>query len=414
MKTKEIQECKNAFNHFFKDELYGKYKDKNNIILSRGAWNDDVLLMPDVFKFCINYAFEKKWTGYSDSLRHERPLRASLKYFKSQNLDYTGDQIGLSLGNVTSINPIFNCLRDNYDIKRVICFCPYYPPILKSVSRLFADVELVSSMQSEEDILKDIERIIKLGDLLFLTNSIGVDGRIYSKDFWSKILKICESKSLYLVIDEGIWFEKLDYPKEICKSKVIRLISTSKKYGIPGCKIGLIVADEEFMSKYYDYASTYYGGPLSSYFMLIEFLLLFEALSEKNDLGVLKELSKYYEIDNVKIKQLFYNFKKTQEINYQKLLNNSRILMSWANNHKDVITLEYYGGLNCLVKLKKPIKSEELFRQLIKKTRTSIFPGKCIGLIEDNIFRITLLESSEDLKMGLSNISKIICNYKGD
>ena len=60
------------------------------------------------------------------------------------------------------------------------------------------------------------------------------------------------------------------------RANVIRVSSLSKEWSAPGLKVGWFLADEAFVSAYYEYASSSYGGPASIAYTLVEVLARFE------------------------------------------------------------------------------------------------------------------------------------------
>jgi|GEM_PF-4552479 len=49
--TDGIKNSKKAFNRFFKNDLYSRFDSDSNLILSRGAGNDDIVFSQDLSYF---------------------------------------------------------------------------------------------------------------------------------------------------------------------------------------------------------------------------------------------------------------------------------------------------------------------------------------------------------------------------
>lgn len=415
---KEIECSKEIFNKFFKDDLYGVFDDDKNIILSRGAWEDSYISFPKIFSFCINYTLKNHWTGYSDSLGHKNTLKTLKRLVNVQPLTkkYKEDNVALTLGNVATIGFIFRQLKTLIPDSTIITLKPYYPPILKSINFYFKDIFFLSSMQTEDYLILDIKKTITTSNakILFLSNSIGVEGRIFSANFWKDILKIIDENKIYLVIDEGAWFEPLNYGKDINNERVIRIVSLSKKYGVPGCKLGFMVSSNKFIHHFYDCASTNYGGPLSVFFLLCEFIYQFEfihysGVSLENGL---KSLYSNYGIPLAKLEYLYKDFENTLERNRRKLSNNRKTLKKWAEKNSSIINQVYdFGGINVFIKLKSNTKAYPIFLKAITEEKLSIMPSSCLGDENDSMFRITLLEKTNNLKVGLDKLTKVIKYY---
>jgi len=190
----EIKSSKGRFNQFFKEDLYGRFDDEENIILSRGAWQDDVVQLPKFFRFCIDYTLNKHWVGYSHSLGHNRVFESLDKLMNvGRGKKYNEENFGVTLGNVATVGFVFRQLKEWHEDAEVLTLSPYYPPIVKSVNYYFKDMHFVPSLGTEEEIKEKIERHVKDRPklkILLLSNCVGIEGRIFSKEFWGLVDKI--------------------------------------------------------------------------------------------------------------------------------------------------------------------------------------------------------------------------------
>lgn len=405
----EIEKSKKVFNNFFKGDLYGRFDNDDNIILSRGGWEDGYVLFPKIFRFCINHTFKKHWTGYSDSLGHKNTLRALNLLINHNNaIHYKTENLALTIGNVITLGFVARLLKDKLGDVPVLSFKPYYPPILKSINYYFKDISFVSSLEKENIILNNIEKSINENNIkvLFLSNAIGVEGRIFSKSFWVALIELVKNKSsLFLVIDEGLWFEPLDYPVSIRHERIIRVVSLSKKYGLAGCKLGFMIGGSDFIQEFYDYASTNYGGPLSAFFLISEFIYQFEYASHsQRGITALKILEQEYGIKMEKLAVLYDDFVKKVKGNKQKFSTNQKIFNEWVEKNNYLLKKVFnFDGINVFVKFKNTTKAYDLFEQLIK-SKVSVMPSSCLGDESDGMVRITLLEQSKLLRQALKAI----------
>jgi aspartate/methionine/tyrosine aminotransferase len=412
----DIAQAKGAFNKFFQADLYGRYDDDDNIILSRGAWNDDTVKMPELFKFCLGHTLDKHWVGYSDSLGHENVYKSLVKRF-NQDLPgdpYTERSFALTMGNVATMGFVYKELSNRISSQStVIATVPYYPSIIKTISNLFHNITFVDSLLEEKDILKSILSIIasdpKVG-IIHLSNFIGVEGRVYSSEFFKAITTETRKRGIYVVIDEGLWYEQLSYPKEIAQPNVIRLVSPSKKYGIPGMKIGILIADTSFIQDYYEEASSGYGGPASIFFLLIELLMLFEYVWISKDKASFSQIcDTYTDIALSKVEELYEDYCACITDNLQLFLDNRKALESWGSKNEFVEKIHLLGGLNFFVKINSGHSSMyAFFEDLISKQRTSVMPSACFGDSRDEYIRISILEDREQIRHGLSAIEALL------
>lgn len=411
-KSLEIQTAKEAFNRFFREDLYGRFDSDENLILSRGSWNDNVVRLPKFFKFCLDLSLQKHWIGYSNSLGHSQTFRTLIEWVNvGQIAAYSSENCALTMGNIATIGLVFDQLKEWFPKGKVLTLEPYYPSILKAVSRHFS-VATVSSLQSEEDLermIRDICTKDRDYKILLLSNLIGVEGRIFSRKFWERISQVCNDLDLYLVIDEGLWFERLDYPPDMNNERTIRLVSTSKKYGNPGMKIGYMLAPEKFIYEYYDRASTYLGGPPSLLFLLAEFLYKFEYVQSTQDTDSLRDLSEWYSIDQEVIEKLYKDACRTNLKNQNLYSTNRKWLISWLSKNRDIVEQAYiFEGVNILFRPNINTSSYDFFLSLIQKKNVSVFPGICLGEMSDQLCRITILESPKQMQEGLKRISDFL------
>lgn len=405
--SKEITDAKLAFKKFFKRDVYGRFFNDKNIILSRGGWQDSFITFPKFFQFSLRYTFQKHWTGYSDSLGHHRTLQALARLVNVRTADkkYRTENMALTIGNVMTIGLVFRQLKQILPNSEVVTLTPYYPPILKSVNYYFKKILLISSLLSENDLLCEIDISLKMGNkILFLSNSIGVEGRVFSKIFWKTVVQLIHKYRSYLVIDEGFWFQPLHYGPNINHNRVIRVVSLSKKYGIPGCKLGFMLAGKGFIKDYYDYASTNYGGPLSAFFLLSEFLYQFEyiRISAINRNTGLRTLKVAYGVPQKRLRKLYEDYLITHQKNEAKLRRNRQVFLNWAKeNHKYIKRIYDFGGINVFIKLNSDSRAYLIFLRGIKSGMVSIMPSICLGDSTDSLLRITLLEPTQKLVAGL-------------
>lgn len=413
MKSREIAFAKKQFNRFFREDLYGQFDHPDNIILSRGAWNDETVRLPEFFRYCVDYTLDKHWVGYSDSLGHERVFDALGDWVNIDGEGYNHRNLGLTLGNVATIAFVFMQLKSRFEGSTVLTLEPYYPSVMKSVSESFPSIETVSSLEEdEEDVFDQLVEKCKANSnirILFLSNFLGVEGRIFSREFWRKVLEYLEERDLVLVIDEGLWFDRIEYPDNYEKERIIRVVSPSKKYGNPGMKIGHLLGPESFVRDYYERASTSYGGPASIFFLVSEFLYQFEHALATCTVDGLKRLSERYDIPYEEIIRLYHDFVETMTQNHQFYLGNRKEFERWLEENVGVIKKAYiFEGINFFVEPNYAERSYDLFLRLIRERKVAVFPSVCLGDMDDRRFRITVLERRQDMLDGLNRISDFL------
>jgi aspartate/methionine/tyrosine aminotransferase len=412
--SSQIDSTKRAFNNFFKKDLYGRYDDPENIILSRGAWRDNVVRLPAFFRFCLNKTLDHNWIGYSDSLGHDSVYDGLRDWVNiGREEPYAKDQLVITMGNVASMGPVFRELREAFPEGELLTFEPFYPSVVKAASLSFPKIHTVSSLsESEEDVYGQIEEECKNHPgikVLLLSNFIGVEGRIFSSLFWEKVFQLLEERDLYLVIDEGMWLEPLQYPEGVNSDRVIRVVSSSKKYGNPGMKMGYMLAPPWFRERYYEQASTSYGGPPSLLFLASEFMYQFEHAKATADQSGLERLAGRYAIDQGRVESLFVDFCETLEQNRAAYTENRGVFEEWVENNRGLFTsVHLFHGINSFVAPDRPQACYPMFEELVQREKVSIFPSSCMGDSSDRMCRITILETQDHVREGLDKFSDFL------
>lgn len=409
-----IHVAKTNFNRFFKEDLYGRFDKGDNIILSRGSWKDEVVRLPAFFRFCLKLTLDNNWTGYSDSLGHDRVFDALQDWVNIGREDsYEKDQFALTMGNVATMGPVFRELKESFPDAELLTFEPFYPSVVKSASQSFPKVHTISSLpENETEVFDQIkEKCDKNAGIkiLLLSNFIGVEGRIFSSEFWSKVFQLLEEKDLYLVIDEGLWSEPLKYPEGVNGDRVIRVVSSSKKYGNPGMKMGYMLAPTWFMRNYYEQASTSYGGPPSLLFVSSEFMFQFEHSNVTGDKQGLARLAERYRVPEPQIEALFSDFLETLEQNQGVYRANRSSFEEWIAAKSELFAATHvFQGINFFVKPDRAQKCYPMFENLVREEGVSVFPSICMGDMTDSMCRITVLETREHVREGLKKFANFL------
>ncbi len=405
-----VKTAKDKFNRFFKDDLYGKYDDDENIILSRGGWRDDVIQLPKFFRHCIEHTLRNHWVGYSHSLGHERVFDSLTDLVNiNRSARYEQNEMALTLGNVATLGFVFRQLKETYGDAEVLTFAPYYPPIVRSVSHHFPRLHFQSALGTEDEILDGISRQVRARPdlkILFLSNCVGVEGRIFTRSFWQSICNLAEADDRTVVIDEGMWFDPPDYPEAIRSDRVIRVVTTSKKHGIPGMKTGFMLASEQFLKDYYEQASTGYGGPASIFFLLSEFLYRYEYAHATGDVESVGCLAERYGTPDAIVHDLYEDFVATVKANQATFESNRAVFLSWLKTNTDLFkSAHVFQGMNYLLEPATDVPAYDLFLGLLQQHKVSVLPSSCLGDGQDRMIRVTILERQADVRNGLARLS---------
>src|SRR5215813_5777374 len=107
---------KELFNYFFRDDLYGRFRSADHLILSSGSVDEERYGLPASLKHTISYALDRDWYGYSDS-RGRGPARqavAVLENMKIPGAPYTERNIAISMGGTFAMSALADFLLSGH------------------------------------------------------------------------------------------------------------------------------------------------------------------------------------------------------------------------------------------------------------------------------------------------------------
>lgn len=98
-----------------------------------------------------------------------------------------------------------------------------------------------------------LQEHINQADAVFLCNPSNPTGRYYGREEIQHILKYCEQKGCYFILDEAFYDFALDYESSVSllhsHSRLIILRSLTKMYSIPGIRLGYVLASKAVIEK---------------------------------------------------------------------------------------------------------------------------------------------------------------------
>jgi aspartate aminotransferase len=141
----------------------------------------------------------------------------------------------------------------------VILLTPYwvsYPEIAKMVQAV--PVIITPEDGSFYPTIDEVEEAITSNTKAIIVNSPNnPSGVVYSEEFISKLVDICESKGIYLITDDiyhKLVFDGVKSPiayqytnKDVENSKIIVINGVSKLYGMTGFRIGWVIASRKLI-----------------------------------------------------------------------------------------------------------------------------------------------------------------------
>jgi len=235
----------------------------------------------------------------------------------------------------------------------------------------------------------DVEELKKLitdkTKMIIVTNPNNPTGAILSEETVKTIISLAQEADAWILADEV--YQGAELENEITPSfygkyeKVIVVNGLSKAYGLPGLRVGWIVAPEDFIKKtwpYHDY-TTIAPSILSDRLAQI-------ALTPRNREKILK---------------------RTRDI----LKANLPVLESWLKEHSDIFTfIPPQAGAIAFVRYNLRINSTQLAYKLIEEKSVLIVPGDHFEM--DHYLRLGFGEKEKKLLEALELIKETIQEVK--
>lgn len=404
----------NRFNTYFRDDLYGKHKDDDNLILSSGSLSPDEFPLCYALRYPIEFAMLKNWYGYSDSLGHldSRKAIADLMQLRMPSYDLKVANIALTNGVTNGITTVLQTLKKLIDNEfRILTHFPTYSPFYTSCN----SIAPVNTIMLDEGYIK-AEQIVNAIDsytkIILLLGDLNPMGQMISITSLNTIIQVCTEKQIWVIFDEaGAVYPEYDYRNLMKSPYFILLNSDSKKLGVPGLKTGYLVASSDFVKAFYAEASMSYGSPASFFYLFQEFNARFQQFIlmglDQLDQSHLELFRSDYELTLPFLQLLYNNYTYTNKLYYSNLLK-KRL---WTVNEltqlpKYLISqvLVPQTGVNLSIRISQWDDSYDFFLNLLNETKVSVFPGKCSGIDSGCWVRISYALPDEILHTGIKRI----------
>lgn len=402
---------KDVYNVYFRDHLYGEYRSDDNIILSSGSVDHTLFPIADSLKYLIQYAFEKDWYGYSDS-RGRMQARVAVALYENCFLNdnkYKAENICVTLGATAAAASLFDFIAhikpdQAKENTRAICAVPNYPPMVKSLAQRFK-IELVELEYDKDSFSLEplIKKIKKDTPLVFLQTVINPSGKKVDEASLEKLIKLV-SRDTFVVLDEcHECFGDKNIGLARTSENVIRINSLSKGFLAPGMKLGWFVASQSFIERYYEYASSFYGSPVSIFYLFLEVLMIFEShrIREKR---IDKKLFSHYTIPNETWDVLYKNYTDQIEKNEKLIVENRKFTLEKLRQAGIKFSSPSHS-LNVLVFLPKDKNTYDVFLELLHQSKVSVYPGTLNFIFSEPCIRIS---PNIDRKLLSTGIEKIV------
>lgn len=392
-----VRFVKELFNAFFRDDLYGRLRSPDHLILSSGSVEETLFGLPEVAKDCVRFALDRDWYGYSDS-RGRGPARAAVAELENHRLGaavYSERNVALTMGGTFAIAGIADFLAlETRPAAPALCALPNYAPLVESVARRM-DVELVplACGPSGTDLDPLLAALRPSTPLILLQTVTNPTGTAISEAALERVVAAA-SPSTTIVLDEC--HECLGPHASLgparAAANVVRISSMSKNWAVPGMKIGWLVADAAFVDGYYEYASTTFGGPPSFFYTLVEVLARFERWLldgvERAAPGHLNEFERSYGWTAQRLDQAYGQYAQARRTRERALieLREATVAHLLAGG---LPVLPPTHSINLATAVPGIADSYVAFRRVLDATGVAVFPGILTFCLGDPVVRLT-------------------------
>jgi len=405
---------KELFNTFFRDELYGRYRDDSHVIFSSGSPHEPTFPLPDSLKSCVHMALDRDWYGYSDS-RGRLASREAVAALESQRVagaGLTAANVALTIGGTFAAGCLFDFLLAGRPAptEPALCAVPNYAPLVASLAKR-APVRLLETptVGGFSDLTQLIDALSPTTPLVFLqtvTNPTGV--RVRTEQLVE--LHRRAGAGTVVVLDEAhdCYGPEWQLPSCVGSDNVVRIASLSKRLSIPGIKLGWIVAAEPVISEYYEYASTMYGGPPSFFYLLVELAARFErwAMRSRGELTAedLQELEPAYGLELLQLQAMFEDYTASRQFRHRRIEQLRRRFVTELSRIDHEVTDAQYS-VNVAARTPAGEDGWLYYRRLLADAGVAVFPGILTMSFGDPLVRITVARSEDEITDGLRRMT---------
>jgi aspartate/methionine/tyrosine aminotransferase len=302
-------------------------------------------------------------------------LRAEIaKQYKGMQSENVGVTTGASEGNFAVIGHLVG--KKNH----LIVEHPTYPSLYqvpRSLERNLSLFKLSWKNEFRPDMGK-LRKLVKSNTrLITFTHPNNPTGSVITEDELKEAIEIAEKVGAYLMVDETYRDMMFDTPPPLAATlspNAISLTSMSKTWGLPGIRIGWVVADTPIIEAIRAVRE--------------QVTICNSSVGEAIALEVLKKREK-----------ILANRRKSMIANF-------RILKDWMDNQEWLEWIEPKSGVVGAPRLTRGGSTDELCKLLVTKYRTFTVPGSSMEL--DGHLRIGFGGEHEELVRGLERLGSAL------
>ncbi|MEW2450975.1 pyridoxal phosphate-dependent aminotransferase [Streptomyces parvulus] len=412
-----VRFVKEMFNWYFRDDLYGDLHSDDHLILSSGSVDEERWGLPAALKHTIEFALNRDWYGYSDS-RGRVPAREAIAAYESARISgarYTCDNVALTMGGTFAINSLADFILHNAPAggEPVLCATPNYPPLVESIARR-RGVRLVPlpCRDGRMSLGPLISALTPNTPMVMLQTAANPTGAVVPEEELARLLEAAAPTTM-VVLDEC--HEWLGRPGTRSPTRanpnVIRVSSLSKTWSVPGLKIGWFLADRSFVAEYYEYASTAFGGPPSFFYTLVETVArmerwLIEGVEEPGAEQA-DEFEKGYQVAPDRLSAAYRSY-RADRLYRQESLTTLREATTTRLVEASGRVVVPRCSINTTVEFAGWTDSYLCFRDILRETGVSVFPGILTFGLSGGAVRVTTARPWEQLNEAITRIGSYL------
>ena len=304
-------------------------------------------------------------------------LRAKIaKKFRYIKKNLSFENIVISPANSLITMFLYNIVNNN---ETVLLLRPYFPTYKLAcdafnIKTIYHDLSDKNDWQiTEIDFLKLYNK--KKFKAVIINTPSNPSGKLISKKNIDKILKICQRKKIFCLLDytyHNLIFNKNSKSEIIYNKFTFYIFSYSKDAAIPSLRLGYGLGDKNLINKIQDMNSLIYS--------------CYPANIQKALIQYLPHESKFLGKINISIK-------KRRDLAIK--------IFQKSNKFKIIIP---DGGIYMFIKILDKINGDDFAKILLKNDFVCVCPGSSFGSTYKQYFRINLAGKILELKKGLNKI----------
>ena len=304
-------------------------------------------------------------------------LRAKIaKKFRNIKKKLTFENIVISPANSLITMFLYNIVNNN---ETVLLLRPYFPTYKLAcdafnIKTIYHDLSDKNDWQiTEIDFLKLYNK--KKFKAVIINTPSNPSGKLISKKNIDKILKICQRKKIFCLLDytyHNLIFKKNSKSEIIYNKFTFYIFSYSKDAAIPTLRLGYGLGDKYLINKIQDMNSLIY----SCY-----------------PANIQKALIQYLPYESKFLGKINISLKKRRDLAIK--------IFQKSNKFKIIIP---DGGIYMFIKILDKINGDDFAKTLLKNDFVCVCPGSSFGSTYKQYFRINLAGKILELKKGLNKI----------